>query len=208
LLALAQRYGVSTIEIIGHTDEQKIVPRASNLDTSLLGVLHQTANVSSLVPADNAGLGLARAAAVVRVLMLDEHLRGYTLLPLSGGQLIGVDDKLTNGGGGDEQERRRIEIRVRRGNSAEASTSSLPSPGLGPAAPPPASAASPPAAGSLAAGAAPPRTPAASAPARATLPPARVPSSAARTLSPPPRPPQPQDRVFAPNWFPLGATSK
>jgi flagellar motor protein MotB len=58
LLALAQRYNVSTIEIIGHTDEQKIVPRASNLDASLLGVLHQTASVSSLVPADNAGLGL------------------------------------------------------------------------------------------------------------------------------------------------------
>jgi hypothetical protein len=145
VLDVAKRFGVRTIEVIGHTDEQKIVPRNSNLDASLLDILRNTGNVSSLIPADNAGLGLARATAVVRVLMLDERLNGYTLLPLSGGQLIGVDDRLTKGGGGDERVRRRIEIRVRRANSEEPSTSVL-SPAIKPAAPPPASApaASPP----------------------------------------------------------------
>jgi flagellar motor protein MotB len=142
----AKRFDVKTIEVIGHTDEQKIIPRNSNLDALLLEILHHAGNVSSLIPADNAGLGLARATAVVRVLMLDERLKGYTLLPLSGGQLIGVDDKLTKGGGGDERERRRIEIRVRRANGAEgATTSTLPRPAITPARPPQTRAASPPA---------------------------------------------------------------
>jgi endonuclease YncB( thermonuclease family)/outer membrane protein OmpA-like peptidoglycan-associated protein len=130
LLDLAKRYRVTTIEVIGHTDEQKIAPRSSNLDAMLLDVLQDTGNVSGLMPADNAGLGLARAAAVVRVLRRDGRLRDYTLLPLSGGQLIGVDDKLTSGGGGDERERRRIEIRVRRANTAQTSAGgSAPQPG-------------------------------------------------------------------------------
>src|SRR5207245_11173678 len=123
-----------TIEVIGHTDEQKIVARNSNLDAFLLDTLRtNTGNVSSLIPADNAGLGLARATAVVRVLGSDERLKDYTLLPLSGGQLIGVDDRLTRGGGGDERERRRIEIRVRRANSPEASAGPLPAPAISPA---------------------------------------------------------------------------
>jgi outer membrane protein OmpA-like peptidoglycan-associated protein len=122
LVETAERFGVRTVEIIGHTDEQKIIPRNSNLDALLLEVLRHTGNVSSLIPADNAGLGLARAAAVVRVLSSEEKLKGYTLLPLSGGQLIGVDDNLTQGGGGDEKERRRIEIRVRRANNSQPPT--------------------------------------------------------------------------------------
>jgi outer membrane protein OmpA-like peptidoglycan-associated protein len=146
LLSLAERYGVKTIEVIGHTDEQKIVPRNSNLDTLLLEVLRHSGNVSSLIPADNAGLGLARAAAVVRVLSFEEGLKGYTLLPLSGGQLIGVDDRLTKGGGGDERGRRRIEIRVRRPNSAEPPNGAVPPPAATPSAPPQSRAASPPAA--------------------------------------------------------------
>jgi hypothetical protein len=145
LLDIAARFGVRTIEVIGHTDEQKIIPRNSNLDALLLEILHHAGNVSSLIPADNAGLGLARATAVVRVLMLDERLKGYTLLPLSGGQLIGVDDRLTKGGGGDERERRRIEIRVRRANSTEGSTRTLTPPAITPATPPQNRAASPPA---------------------------------------------------------------
>jgi flagellar motor protein MotB len=108
LVDIAERYRVKTIEVIGHTDEQKIIQRNSNLDALLFDVVHHRASVSSLIPADNAGLGLARATAVVRVLMLEERLKGYTLLPLSGGQLIGVDDALTKGGGGDDRERRRI----------------------------------------------------------------------------------------------------
>jgi flagellar motor protein MotB len=120
LVKRVQEYGVSTIEVIGHTDDQKIALRNSNLDAFLLNIMrNNAANVSSLIPADNAGLGLARAAAVVRVLARDERLKSYTLLPLSGGQLIGEDDRLTNGDGGDEPGRRRIEIRLRRANVSE-----------------------------------------------------------------------------------------
>jgi outer membrane protein OmpA-like peptidoglycan-associated protein len=135
LVRIAERFSVKTIEVIGHTDEQKIIPRNSNLDWLLLDILHHAGNVATLVPADNAGLGLARATAVVRVLTLDERLKGYTLLPLSGGQLIGVDDTLTKGGGGDDRERRRIEMRVRRANSTEPSTGTL-TPAITPATPP------------------------------------------------------------------------
>jgi hypothetical protein len=127
-----------------------------------------------------AGLGLARATAVVRVLMLDERLKGYTLLPLSGGQLIGVDDRLTKGGGGDERERRRIEIRVRRANSTEGSTRTLTPPAITPATPPQNRAASPPATPPQNRAASPPATP------------------------PPPRRSSPPDRVVAPSWFPFG----
>jgi hypothetical protein len=127
LLERARQYGVTTIEVIGHTDEQKIAPRNSNLDALLLDTVRNNAgNVSSLVPADNAGLGLARATAVVQVLLSDERLKGYTLLPLSGGHLIAVDDRLTSGGGGDDPARRRIEIRLRRANVSEATTTTTP----------------------------------------------------------------------------------
>jgi hypothetical protein len=105
--------------VIGHTDEQKIAARASNLDWFLLDVINNTGKVSALIPADNAGLGLARAVAVVRILKADARMKDYTILPLSGGQLINVDDTMTAGGGGDEKERRRIEIRLRRPNHVE-----------------------------------------------------------------------------------------
>ena len=191
LLNLAERYGVKTIEVIGHTDEQKIVQRNSNLDTLLLDVLRHTGNVSSLTPADNAGLGLARAAAVVRVLSLEKDLKDYTLLPLSGGQLIGVGDRLTKGGGGDEQERRRIEIRVRRPNITEPPIGPVPPPAATPAVPPPTRMATPPAA--------PPQT-------RAATPPASPPQT--RAVTPPPVPPAPRrapapEQAAAPQWFPF-----
>jgi flagellar motor protein MotB len=186
LQKIADQFGVRTIEVIGHTDDQKIFQRYSNLDALLLDTLRPTGNVSSLTPADNAGLGLARATAVVRFLMLDERLKGYTLLPLSGGQLIGVDDTLAKGGGGDEPARRRIEMRVRRGNnSTEGSTSSLTPPAVAPAVPPPASAPA----------ASPPRPPAAS------------PPRSASSGSPPRRAP-PRDQVITPPWFPFGGPAQ
>jgi hypothetical protein len=60
---------------------------------------------------------MARAAAVARVLLGDERLRRYTILPLSAGQAIDVDGRLALGvKRSDERERRRIEIRMRRGD--------------------------------------------------------------------------------------------
>jgi outer membrane protein OmpA-like peptidoglycan-associated protein len=115
---LAKKYRVDVIEVTGHTDEQAIVPRNSNLDQILLGVLKNGGPVSSLVPSDNAGLGLARAVAVVRLLMGDDRMSGYRVLPMSGGQLIDVGERLTEGRKGDVKERRRIEIRLRRSQQA------------------------------------------------------------------------------------------
>lgn len=116
LLELTARYRVDVIEIVGHTDEQAIAPRPSNLDTMLLGAVIGGEPVGGLVHGDNAGLGLARAASVVRTLQMDGRLaqQGYRVLPLSGGQLIATDERLTAGGGGDAPNRRRIEIRLRR----------------------------------------------------------------------------------------------
>jgi flagellar motor protein MotB len=117
LVQRAKEYGVDTIEVIGHTDEQVITqPRNSNLDLSLLIFLRKGGSASTLNPADNAGLGMARAVAVARVLINDPQLEAYKerILPLSGAQLIGVDDRITKGTRGDIKDRRRIEIRLRR----------------------------------------------------------------------------------------------
>ena len=119
LVQLAHEYNVGTIEVIGHTDEQPIAQRPSNLDAMLLNTLNDKASVSSLIPADNAGLGLARAVAVTRILKEDNRLKPYTILPLSGGELITPADRLTAGGGGADKTRRRIEIRLRRSNPAK-----------------------------------------------------------------------------------------
>jgi hypothetical protein len=65
--------------------------------------------------ADNAGLGLARALAVVRVLTSDVRLLGFRILPLSAAQLTDVDGRMTRWDNqADMRERRRIEIRMRK----------------------------------------------------------------------------------------------
>jgi flagellar motor protein MotB len=125
LVQRARDYDVDVIEVIGHTDEQPIVQRPSNLDFSLLSVVKGTGFVSTLIPADNAGLGIARAVAVVRALLNDPNMGPYRILPLSGGQLIGTDERLTKGVQGDIKERRRIEIRLRRSQPAAPRSVSL-----------------------------------------------------------------------------------
>jgi hypothetical protein len=83
--------------------------------------------VSSLVPADNAGLGLARAVSVVSVLRHDPRLANYKLIPLSGAQLVNTDETLaTQGAHGDIPQRRRIEIRLRKSAPHEATASIAP----------------------------------------------------------------------------------
>jgi flagellar motor protein MotB len=111
------KYGVDVIEVVGHTDERPIGlrPFSSNLDRDLTAVLKNDAGVARLVPADNAGLGLARAVSVVSVLRQSPLLAGYKLIPLSGAQLVNTDETLAlDGSAGDIQERRRIEIRLRK----------------------------------------------------------------------------------------------
>jgi flagellar motor protein MotB len=113
---IAARYDVDVIEVIGHTDE-RAMSGASNIDKDLKSVLDGKKPIGSLHPADNAGLGLARALAVARVLKAVPELTEFSVLPMSGAQLILPDDRMTNGAqSGDVKERRRIEIRVRKRN--------------------------------------------------------------------------------------------
>jgi flagellar motor protein MotB len=114
LLEIAESFDVDVIEVIGHTDEQPVSNRVSNLDRSLPSVTLGS-STGVLQWADNAGLGLARALAVVKVLSFDPRLRAFRILPLSAAQLTGNDGKLTRWDGrGDVRERRRIEIRMRK----------------------------------------------------------------------------------------------
>jgi outer membrane protein OmpA-like peptidoglycan-associated protein len=133
-----KQFDVDVIEVVGHTDEQPIGLRPSNLDRDLLPVLNGTANIISLVPADNAGLGLARAVSVVSVLRQSKLLAGLKVLPLSGAQLINTNETLTvSGTPGDIQERRRIEIRLRKTTPHDTSIKA-PSPAAAPLPSPPA----------------------------------------------------------------------
>jgi len=115
LLKAAEEYDINVIEVVGHTDEQPIGSRSSNMDKELLAALANPSAVDKLLPADNAGLGLARAISVVGVLGKDKRLSKYKILPLSGGQLIHTDETLARGfSPNDVKERRRIEIRLRK----------------------------------------------------------------------------------------------
>lgn len=110
------QYDVDVIEVIGHTDEQPVSRTESNLDSAIIDVVVGRTPITSILPADNAGLGMARALAVVNVLRSDERLSGATILPMSGAQLVLPGDMLTAGQPGDVEARRRIEIRIRRRN--------------------------------------------------------------------------------------------
>ncbi|WP_312403763.1 hypothetical protein [Rhizobium sp.] len=114
---IAHQYDVDVIEVVGHTDEQGMGKRQSNLDYDFKPVLNGSASVGTLQPGDNAGLGLARAIAVTQALKAHPNLAGLTILPMSGAQLILPNDSLTSGAQvGDVASRRRIEIRVRKRN--------------------------------------------------------------------------------------------
>ena len=86
LLEIADSYDVDVIEVIGHTDEQPVNSRASNLDRTLSSVTSGGSGAGVLQWADNAGLGLARSLSVVERLSADPRLRGFRILPLSAAQ--------------------------------------------------------------------------------------------------------------------------
>jgi flagellar motor protein MotB len=108
-------YGATVVEVVGHTDESPIrVDTTSNLDARLLTYLAGDPG-ESLHAADNAGLGLARAAAVARVVRMHPDAAGLSVIPLSAAQTAEPGDELASAGGPlNEQYRRRIEIRLRR----------------------------------------------------------------------------------------------
>lgn len=115
LAELGAKHEIQVIEIIGHTDELPIANVRSNLDLTLLKFLNGAGLESELLSGDNPGLGIARAAAVARVLISDPRLGNYRVLPFSAGQIVDTDQNISRGNrGGDVPERRRIEIRMRR----------------------------------------------------------------------------------------------
>ncbi|WP_300578163.1 OmpA family protein [Phenylobacterium sp.] len=121
LVAVIKDYDVDVIEVIGHTDEVPMVGQ-SNLDSSLISASAGRVAISDLRSTDNAGLAMARAVAVVRILRGDARLSDVTILPLSGGQMIVPVDRMAVGNASrDDQSRRRIEIRLRKSTSAVAS---------------------------------------------------------------------------------------
>ena len=109
-----EEYGVDVVEVIGHTDEVPMVG-LSNLDTALIPASVNKISIETLRSTDNAGLAIARAVSVVRVLRSDPRLSGVKVLPLSGAQMIVPVDKVADGSASSgDQSRRRIEIRLRR----------------------------------------------------------------------------------------------
>lgn len=107
-------YDVDVIEVIGHTDEVPMVG-ISNLDSKLIAASADRFSMEEIRSTDNAGLAMARAVAVVRVLRSDSRLRSATILPLSGAQMIVPVDRMADGRNArDDQSRRRIEIRLRK----------------------------------------------------------------------------------------------
>ena len=78
LIRYASAYGVNIIEVIGHTDEIPVGIRGSNLDYLLIPFLRSGTGpepTQQLQATDNAGLGMARAAAVARYLLADPASR-------------------------------------------------------------------------------------------------------------------------------------
>lgn len=114
LAQFVREYDVDVLEVIGHTDEVSM-PGSSNLDDKLIASSAGRVPIKDLEFADNAGLAIARATSVVRILRADKRLSGVTILPLSGAQLIMPVDRVADGSAsGDDEKRRRIEIRLRR----------------------------------------------------------------------------------------------
>lgn len=111
-------YDVNVIEVIGHTDEVPMVG-ISNLDRQLVNASANRFPIDGLRSTDNAGLAMARAVAVVRILRADPRLKGAAILPLSGAQMVVPIDRMADGTAtASDQRRRRIEIRLRRSTSA------------------------------------------------------------------------------------------
>ena len=127
ILEYIKKYDVDVIEVVGHTDEQPLGIRQSNLDRDLVSVLKNEISIGMLIPADNAGLGMARAVSVVSVLRQNNELKAYKIIPLSGAQLVDNDETLSlSGAPGDIGRRRRIEIRLRKSVPEEVSIKTTP----------------------------------------------------------------------------------
>lgn len=129
ILSYAEKYGTYQIEVIGHTDEtlvcddainkenrSELCQRMTNLDRTLLDFL--SGRAFTLQYSDNAGLGMARAAAVTKLVKDDPRIkaRNFSFMPLSAGQTMLPNGEMSPGQDihGKRVMRRRIEIYLRR----------------------------------------------------------------------------------------------
>jgi flagellar motor protein MotB len=117
IIELSVKYKTTVIEVIGHTDGVPIRQTASSMDQKLINFLNAPSEITPPLVADNVGLGMGRAAAVIRALRSNPSLANMTLLPLSAGQTTGPNDQPSvseNSPATPDEQRRRIEIRLRR----------------------------------------------------------------------------------------------
>jgi hypothetical protein len=117
IVRLSSLYRATVIEVIGYTDGVPVKSARSSMDQRLIGFLNGARDGAAPMAIDNVGLGMGRAAAVIRALREDPQLSSMTMLPLSAGQTTGPHDEEIgeekSPAPADEQ-RRRIEIRLRR----------------------------------------------------------------------------------------------
>lgn len=125
LVELTRIYRADVIEVIGHTDGVPLGAsrQEANLDANLPRAVTGS-ETASLRPYDNVGLGMTRAIAVAGMLAASDLPAELRVIPLSAGSLIARGDRLSPAPAErGEAERRRIEIRVRRSNTAKAEAS-------------------------------------------------------------------------------------
>jgi hypothetical protein len=116
LAALIAEYRCDLVEVVGHTDGQRM-SQVSTLDYDLPGFVAGTSEIASA--GTNAELGLLRAWAVVRILRRDPRLAKVQFAGYSAAQMLDLDGQVSAVGNlGDNPARRRIEIRVRRSSKA------------------------------------------------------------------------------------------
>jgi len=112
-----RRFGVTVIEIFGHTDEQPYGDRSSNLDKTLPEYLSGSDVKISVT--SNSELGMWRAATVARyfIILRDYYEilnENFIIKPYSGGQFHNIDGSMSYGNSNKpDWKRRRIEIRMK-----------------------------------------------------------------------------------------------
>lgn len=115
---LLARYKCDIVEVVGHTDSQKVAAN-SNLDRNLLSAAQEQALTDPLSPGSNADLGLMRAWALIDFLRQLPELHGVAFYGYSAAQAIRPDGTLASASDTVvDPNRRRIEIRVRRRDKA------------------------------------------------------------------------------------------
>jgi len=112
--AVIREYRVDVVEVIGHTDGQRISKDSSNLDLNLEKVATENQNIATLTPGSNADLGLMRALSVIKVLQKNPRLKNLKFRAYSAAQLTLANGNFALVNQESDPTRRRIEIRFTR----------------------------------------------------------------------------------------------